>query len=70
MDDIVGTAESGVTNARVESANNGIELIARMAYGYRNFGNLRAKVMRKRSGLPVELSGGPLEEKKTEGKAA
>ena len=70
MDAIVATAESGITNARVESVNNGIKLIVRMAYGYRNFDNLRAMVMLKHSGLPVELPGRAAKEKKARKKAA
>lgn len=69
-DAIVATAESGITNARVESVNNGIKLIVRMAYGYRNFDNLRAMVMLKHSGLPVELPGRAAKEKKAKKKAA
>ena len=63
MDAIVATAEHGITNARVESVNNGIKLIVRMAYGYRNFDNLRAMVMLKHSGLPIELPGRTAKEK-------
>ena len=70
MDAIVATAEGGIANARVEPVSNGIKLIVKMAYGHRNFGNLRAMVMLKRSGLPVELPGGPVKEKKTRKKAA
>jgi transposase len=70
MDAIVATAEHGITNARVESVNNGIKLIVKMAYGYRNFDNLRAMVMLKHSGLPIELPGRPAKEKKMERKAA
>ena len=70
MDAIVATAEHGITNARVESVNNGIKLIVRMAYGYRNFDNLRAMVMLKHSGLPVELPGRPVKEKKARKRAA
>ena len=59
----LATAEHGITNARVESVNNGIKLIVRMAYGYRNFDNLRAMVMLKHSGLPIELPGRTAKEK-------
>ena len=65
MDAIVATAEHGITNARVESVNNGIKLIVKMGFGYRNFDNLRAMVMLKHSGLPIELPGRPAKEKKT-----
>ena len=54
---IVTTVKSGLTNARVESVNNGIKLLVRMAYGYRHFDNLRAMVMLKFSGLEVQLPG-------------
>ena len=70
MDAIAATAEHGITNARVESVNNGIKLIVKMAYGYRNFENLRAMVMLKHSGLPIELPGRPVEEKRMGSKAA
>lgn len=67
MDAIVATAEHGITNARVESVNNGIKLIVKMGFGYRNFDNLRAMVMLKHSGLPIELPGRPAKEKKRKG---
>ena len=57
MKSLISTASSGITNARVESVNNSIKLLVRMAYGYRNFENLRAMIMLKHSGLQIELPG-------------
>lgn len=53
LDAIVATAENGLTNARVESVNNKIKVILRMAYGFRSLGNLFAMVMLRCSGLEV-----------------
>ena len=57
LDAIVATATHGLTNARVEAINNKIKLIVKMAYGFRNTGNLFAMVMLKCSGLKVPLPG-------------
>lgn len=59
LDAIVATAENGLTNARVESVNNKIKVIVRMAYGFRNLDNLFAMVMLRCSGLEVPLPGRP-----------
>lgn len=57
LDAIVATAENGLTNARVESVNNKIKVIVRMAYGFRSLDNLFAMVMLRCSGLEVPLPG-------------
>lgn len=57
LDAIVATAGNGLTNARVESVNNKVKVIVRMAYGFRNLGNPFATVMLKCSGLEVPLPG-------------
>jgi len=57
MDAIVATATFGLTNARVEAADNKIKLIVKMAYGFRNLDNLFSMVMLKCSDLRVELPG-------------
>ena len=57
LDAIVATAENGLTDARVESVNNKIKVIVRMAYGFRSLDNLFAMVMLRCSGLEVPLPG-------------
>ena len=59
LDAIVAAAENGLANARVESANNKIKVIVRMAYGFRSLDNLFAMVMPRCSGLEVPLPGRP-----------
>lgn len=57
LDAIVATAESGLSNARVEAINNKIKLTVRMAYGFRSLDNLFAMVMLRCSGMEVPLPG-------------
>ncbi|MFR0619201.1 transposase [uncultured Bifidobacterium sp.] len=57
LDAIVATAENGLTNARVESVNNKIKVIVRIAYGFRSLDNLFAMVMLRCSRLEVPLPG-------------
>jgi transposase len=54
---ILDTVRLGLSNARVEAANNKIKLTIRMGYGFRNIDNLIALVMLKCSGLPLALPG-------------
>ena len=56
-DAIAAAAESGLANARAESANSKIEVIVRMAYGFRSLDSLFAMVMLRCSGLEVPLPG-------------
>lgn len=57
VDAIVATATHNLSNARIEAVNNKIKLTVRMAYGFRNLGNLFAMVMLRCSGLKVPLPG-------------
>ena len=57
LDAIVATEENGLTNARVESVNNKIKVIVRIAYGFRSLDNLFAMVMLRCSRLEVPLPG-------------
>lgn len=66
----MATVESGTTNARLEPADNGIKLIVKTVYGYRNFDNLRVMVMLKHSVFLVELPGRSAREMKAKKKAA
>lgn len=47
----------GISNARVEAANNKIKLTVRMGYGFRNIDNPIALVMLHCSDLPILLPG-------------
>lgn len=53
---IVATATFVVTNARVDTMNNKIKLIVKMAYGFKNMGNLFSMMMLERSDLRLELT--------------
>lgn len=52
---IMATLFSGLSNARVEAANNKIKLSIRMAYGFRNMANMVDMVMLRCSELTVPL---------------
>lgn len=54
---ILKSVELGISNARVEAANNKIKLTVRMAYGFRNIDNLMALIMLRCSNLPIYLPG-------------
>ncbi len=55
FDAIVAAARYGLSNARVEAANNKIKLVIRTAYGFRNLDNLVAMVMLTCSGFRPKL---------------
>lgn len=52
---IMATLENGLSNARIEAVNNKIKLSIRMAYGFRNIGNMIDMVMLRCSELTVPL---------------
>lgn len=54
-DAIVRAVELGVSNARVEATNNKVKLTVRMAYGFRNVGNMLALIMLRCSPLTPRL---------------
>ena len=54
-DAILATLESGLSNARIEAVNNKIKLSIRMAYGFRNIGNMIDMIMLRCSDLTVPL---------------
>ena len=54
-DAILATLESGLSNARIEAVNNKIKLSVRMAYGFRNIGNMIDMIMLRCSDLTVPL---------------
>ena len=54
-DAILATLESGLSNARIEAVNNKIKLSIRMAYGFRNTGNMIDMIMLRCSDLTVPL---------------
>ena len=52
---IMATLENGLSNARIEAINNKIKLSIRMAYGFRNIGNMIDMIMLRCSELTVPL---------------
>lgn len=52
---IMATLENGLSNARIEAVNNKIKLSIRMAYGFRNIGNMIDMIMLRCSELTVPL---------------
>lgn len=52
---VMATLENGLSNARTEAVNNKIKLSIRMAYGFRNIGNMIDMVMLRCSELTVPL---------------
>ena len=57
MGAIVATVMHQISNARVEAANNKIELTIRMAYGFRNVENLIALIYLRCGGRMINLPG-------------
>jgi transposase len=51
------TLELKQSNARIEALNNVIKVISRMAYGFRNIGNLISMIMLKCSGIKIVKPG-------------
>lgn len=57
FDAIVATAKYGLSNARGEAINNKIKLTIRMAYGFRNTGNMISMIMLRCSDVQLRLPG-------------
>ena len=57
FDSIVAAAKHGLSNARMEAINNKIKLVIRMAFGFRNYGNMIAMVMLSCSAVRPSLPG-------------
>jgi transposase len=57
FDAIVASAKNGLSNARMEATNNKIKLGIRMAFGFRNDGNMLAMVMLTCSSVQPSLPG-------------
>ena len=58
-DGILASIKHGISNARIEAVNNKIKLVIRMAYGFRNIGNMLAMVMLKCGCYTVSLPWDP-----------
>ena len=54
---IKNTAKHHLSNARIEATNNKIKLSIRMAYGFRNIGNMLDLIMLRCSDIPIFLPG-------------
>ena len=54
---ILNTAKYKLSNARIEAMNNKIKLTIRMAYGFRNIGNMIDMIMLRCSHIPIFLPG-------------
>lgn len=56
-DAILATIRHGISNARMEAANNKVKLAVRMAYGFRNIDNLISTIFLRCGNLPLVLPG-------------
>lgn len=54
---ILNTARYRLSNARIEATNNKIKLSVRVAYGFRNIGNMIDMIMLRCSDIPIFLPG-------------
>ena len=54
---ILNTAMHKLSNARIEATNNKIKLSIRIAYGFRNIGNMIDMIMLRCSDIPIFLPG-------------
>ncbi|MCR5763352.1 MAG: transposase [Treponema sp.] len=54
---ILNTARYSLSNARIEVTNNKIKLSVRLAYGFRNIGNMIDMIMLRCSDIPIFLPG-------------
>ena len=54
---ILSTARHKLSNARIEATNNKIKLSIRIAYGFRNIGNMIDMIMLRCSDIPIFLPG-------------